>query len=70
MPVLRLRRVGNSLGLILPKDLLASKGLHEDDPVRVELERATRLDDVVGRLRRYRRSAPEWNEATREGDDR
>lgn len=33
--VLQIRRIGNSLGLILPKDLLARLGLEEGDKLHV-----------------------------------
>ena len=68
MPVLRLRRIGNSLGLILPKELVDSQGLHPDDALRVDIERAPRLDDVFGALRKYRRTPSEWTAMLRDGD--
>lgn len=64
MPVLRLRRIGNSLGLLLPKSLVDAKGLGPDDPVDVEVERATSLNEVVGRLGKYHLSVKEWNQST------
>jgi len=67
-PVLRLRRIGNSLGLILPREFVDSQGLHPDDALRVDVERAIELDDVFGALRKYRRSATEWTSLIREGD--
>lgn len=69
MPVLRLRRVGNSLGFVLPKDLVKAKGLKADDAVRVEVEATPKLEEVVGSLRKYDLTVREWNDATNEGED-
>lgn len=69
MTVLRLRRVGNSLGIILPKELVEQKGLRADDPVRIEVERAARLHDVLGSLRHHPMSIRELNDLTNEGED-
>jgi len=69
VPILRVRRVGNSLGVVLPRDLVLDKGLKPDDPVRVEIDPVARLDDVAGRLAKYRLSVREWNDATNEGED-
>jgi antitoxin component of MazEF toxin-antitoxin module len=62
-----LRRIGNSLGLILPKEFVETSGLHPDDALRVSVERAVRLDDVFGALRKYRRTPAEWTSAARDG---
>jgi hypothetical protein len=56
------------LGLILPKELVDSQGLHPDDALRVDVERAARLEDVFGALRKYRRTPTEWTTLIREGD--
>jgi antitoxin component of MazEF toxin-antitoxin module len=69
MPVLKVRRVGNSLGIVLPSDLVKAKGLRADDAVRVEVEPVLSLEEVAGRLRKYRRTVAEWNEATNEGEE-
>lgn len=66
---MRLRRIGNSLGLILPKEYVAERGLKPNDSVRVEIERALRIEDVAGRLKKYRRSVSDWNPAPNEGED-
>lgn len=64
-----MRRVGNSLGVVLPRELARRKGLKPNDPVRVDVEPVARLEDVAGRLAKYRRSVGEWNHATNEGED-
>lgn len=69
MPVLRLRRIGNSLGVLLPSELVAAKGLRPNDDVRVEIERVPRLEDVAGSLRKYGLSAREWNDLANEGEE-
>ncbi len=69
MPILRLRRIGNSLGLLLPKELVDAKRLAVDVPVHVEVERAARLEDVAGRLRKYHLTVRDWVRSTHEGED-
>lgn len=54
---------------MLPRELVQEKGLKPDDPVRVEIDPVARLEDVAGRLAKYRRSVVEWNDATNEGED-
>lgn len=68
-PVLRVRRVGNSLGIVLPRAYVQTKGLAEGDEVRVEVEPVLTLDQVAGRLRRYNLSVDAWNDATNEGEE-
>ncbi len=69
MPVLRVRRVGNSLGVVLPRDLVKAKGIKADDAIRVSIEPVASVEQVAGRLRKYRRSVADWNAATNEGED-
>lgn len=46
----RVRRVGNSLGLILPKDEVERHGIVEGDIVELEVERKTNLEELFGSL--------------------
>lgn len=69
MPILKVRRVGNSLGLILPKELVDERGIQEEDDVRLELERVPRLDEVLGTLKKYGLTVRQWNELTNRGEE-
>ena len=69
MPVVRLRRIGNSLGLILPGDYVREKHLAPNEEVRVDVERVPSLREVLGSLRKYGLSVQEWNDLTNEGED-
>ena len=49
----RLRRVGSSLGVLVPKRALEGLGAHEGDEVEVAIlpprhERKSRLEDAIG----------------------
>lgn len=39
MPMQKLRRIGNSLGIIIPKDFLKSMNLTENDTVEIDLKK-------------------------------
>lgn len=69
MPILRIRRIGNSLGLTLPKDYVREKGLKRNDFVLLEIERVARLEETFGVLRKFGLSTREWNDLTNEGED-
>lgn len=69
MPILKVRRVGNSLGLILPKELVDERGIQAEDDVRLELERVPRLDEVLGTLKKYGLTVRQWNELTNRGEE-
>lgn len=46
----RVRRIGNSLGIVIPKAEARRRGLHEGDEVEVEIHKATGLTEVWGML--------------------
>ena len=63
------RRIGNSFGLILPKDLVREKRLRAGDEVDVTVEKAKTLADMWGMGRHLKLSADELNDLTNEGED-
>lgn len=46
------RKWGNSMGVILPKNLVELKHLQEDDKVLIEIVKAADLSDIFGSLPR------------------
>jgi len=46
----KVRRWGDSLGLILPKELAAKAGLEEGDEVEITITKAVRLEGLFGKL--------------------
>ncbi|MBI2583598.1 MAG: hypothetical protein HYW25_02935 [Candidatus Aenigmarchaeota archaeon] len=53
MPVeLTVKRVGNSIGVIFPKNLAEEKNLHENEKILIEIVKEADLSDVFGTLER------------------
>lgn len=69
VPTLKVRRVGNSLGVILPKGLVDEYQLRPGDDVQIGIERAVAMEDTFGMLAKYRMTLDEWNDLTNEGED-
>lgn len=46
------RKWGNSMGIVLPKELVAEKGIKEDDKVVIELAKKADLNNLFGSLKR------------------
>ena len=51
MTTLTVRRMGNSLGVIIPSDQAASLGLRPGDRVDVEVRKAATLQSIFGAMR-------------------
>ncbi|MBS3054595.1 MAG: AbrB/MazE/SpoVT family DNA-binding domain-containing protein [Candidatus Aenigmarchaeota archaeon] len=60
------RRIGNSLGVILPKEFVRQKGIKADEKILIEVVKEADLRDVFGMLKR-RRSGQEFKDMIREG---
>ncbi len=65
----KVRRIGNSLGVILPKDEVEAQGLEEGDEVEVSVRPALTLDDLWGRVKDPELSVDELNDLADEGED-
>lgn len=63
------RRIGNSFGIVLPKDLVREKGLKEGDVVEIEIEKAKTLGEMWGVLKSRKVSLKRLQELTNEGED-
>jgi len=62
----RVRRIGNSLGIIIPKEEASRKKLKEGDIVEIELLRRTHMKEMFGSVK-FRRTAQELKDESRAG---
>lgn len=63
------RKIGNSFGIVLPKELVREKGLKEGDEVDIEIEKAKTLGEMWGVLKSRKVSLKRLQELTNEGED-
>jgi antitoxin component of MazEF toxin-antitoxin module len=63
------RRTGNSLGVVLPRELVREKGLKEGDEVEVVVEKAKRIQEMWGALKGRGPSVRELHALSDEGED-
>jgi antitoxin component of MazEF toxin-antitoxin module len=68
VPILHVRRTGNSLALLVPKDEARTLDLHEGDKVQVEIRKVPDILEFAGRLK-GRVSAAELHRLTDEGEE-
>jgi putative addiction module antidote len=62
----KIRKIGNSLGLIIPKEEVSRKKLKEGDVVEIEVLRRTHMKEMFGSIK-FRRSAQELKDEARAG---
>ncbi len=63
---LEIKKIGNSLGLILPKELIKTKHLKQKERVTIEIVKEVDLRNVFGTLRR-KMSGQSFKDMVREG---
>lgn len=63
------RRIGNSLGVVIPKEEAERQGLHEGDEVDLDVRKARTLADVWGALRGRIGRIDELNDLVDEGEE-
>ena len=68
MTLLHVRRAGNSLALLVPKDQVKALGLHEGDTVQVEIHKVPDFREFAGWLKGKVKAA-ELHALTNEGED-
>ena len=62
----RARRIGNSLGIIIPSDEVERHGIAEGDIVELEIERKVNLKEAFGSLK-FARGTQQMKEEARSG---
>ena len=58
----KIRKWGNSFGVILPKNLLDSKGLKEDDGIIIEIVKEVDLTNIFGSIKKRKLSGQEFKD--------
>ncbi len=66
MPELRVRKIGNSLGVIFPKDLVKEKRLRENEKIFISVAKKGDLSKIFGSLK-FKESAQEIKDELRKG---
>lgn len=62
----RVRRVGNSLGIVIPKEEVKRHGINEGYVVELEVERKTNLKELFGSLK-FSKETQELKEEAKRG---
>lgn len=65
----KVRRIGNSLGVIIPKQEAQRQGLHEGDEVDLSVRKARGLADVWGSMRGKLGRVDALNDLVDEGEE-
>ena len=60
------RKWGNSMGIVLPKELIEEKGIKEDDEIIIEVAKKADLRKLFGSLKR-KMSGQEFKDMVRKG---
>lgn len=68
MSELVVRKAGNSLAILLPRELAKRLGIHMGDTVHAELHRVPTILDLAGSLK-GKVTADELNKLSNEGED-
>lgn len=63
------RRIGNSLGVIIPHEEARRQGLHEGDEVEIDVRKARTLADMRGALKGVRMSVDDLNDLVDGAED-
>jgi len=62
----KVRRIGNSLGIVIPSDEVAKHGIAEGDVVELEIERKVNLKEIFGSLK-FSQATQKMKEEARSG---
>jgi antitoxin component of MazEF toxin-antitoxin module len=63
----KLKKWGNSIGVILPKALIEEKKLRENDEILIEVVKEADLSDVFGSIKKRKMSGQEAKDLARAG---
>lgn len=64
--LVNIRKWGNSIGIVLPKDVVVSKGLKPKDKVLIEIGKQADISNLFGTQKR-RMSGQEFKDMVRKG---
>lgn len=63
----KIRKWGNSFGVIIPKELLDSRGLKENDGITIEIVKEADLSNIFGSVKKRKLSGQEFKNLVKEG---
>jgi antitoxin component of MazEF toxin-antitoxin module len=63
----KIKRWGNSFGVILPKSLIEKQNLKEEDTITIEIVREADISDVFGMIKKRKMSGQEAKDFARRG---
>jgi antitoxin component of MazEF toxin-antitoxin module len=63
----KIRKWGNSMGVILPKRIIEKKSLEENDTVVIEIVKEADLSDIFGSIKKKKMSGQKAKDLAREG---
>lgn len=64
--VARLRRWGNSFGIVIPRDIIVGKNLRENEEVIIKVERKNDLKEIFGTLKGWKINSQKAKDEIRE----
>jgi len=63
----RVRKWGNSLGIVIPKEIAEAKGISQGDEVFAEIRRLSSVKDILGSLSGWKRPTQQIKDECRKG---
>lgn len=63
----KVKRWGNSMGVILPKRLIEKEHLKENDSILIEIVKEADLSDIFGMIKKRKMSGQEAKDLARKG---
>ena len=63
----RTRRIGGSIGIILPKDIVEKEGIEADQNITIHIKNRVKVKDVFGMLPSWKTPAQKLKNEARKG---
>ena len=63
----KVKKWGNSMGVILPKVLIEKEHLRENDTINIELVKEADLSNIFGSIKKRKMSGQKFKDMVREG---
>ena len=62
-----MKKWGNSMGVIIPKELIDKKNLKENDRITIEIVKKADVSDVFGNVKKRKMSGQNFKDMVRKG---
>ena len=66
----KVKKWGNSMGLILPKAVIEKEHLKENDTINIEIVKEADLSDIFGSIKKRKLSGQKFKDMVRKGWER